>query len=348
VKAIEQFQPGHAMGSSHGLSRIIRLAYYEDPSYVPLLRRAYELWRELEAAAGSSLLHVTGAIDAGPPGSRVFEGSRHSCLVHSLPHDVLTSEGLTERFPGYRLPPAYRAVFQPDGGFLEPERCVTAHVAMARSSGAEVDSGRTVHRWRTVPGGDEVVVDDAAVQARQLVLCAGAWMPRLSPALASVLTPERQVVGWFAVADPPSFGPGRFPVFNLDTDDGHYYGFPVGDEPGFKIGRYHHRLERVDPDTMDRAIHAQDEAVLRHCVARMFPAANGPLLRAETCLFTNTPDEHFVIDRLPGAGAVLAVSACSGHGFKFCSVLGEIVADLVLEGRTAHDVSRFRLGRFSS
>lgn len=349
VRAIERFEPGHSMGSSHGLSRIIRLAYYEDPSYVPLLRRAYELWRDLEDVSGESLLHITGAVDAGPPGSRVFEGSRQSCLVHALPHEVLSSAALSERCPGYRLPADYKAVLQPDGGYLEPERCVTTHVAMARASGAVVDTGVSVRDWRVVRGGVEVVLDDeAVVHARHLVLTAGAWLPRMSPALAAVLAPERQVVGWFAVADHPAFAPDVFPVFNLETNDGHYYGFPEAGEPGFKIGRYHHRLERVDPDTMDRMVHPPDESILRAGVARMFPAANGALLRAEACLFTNTPDEHFIIDRLPGADAVLAVSACSGHGFKFCSVLGEIVADLVLEGRTAHDCSRFRLDRFAT
>jgi len=346
VCALEQFQIGHDRGSSHGYTRIIRLSYFEDPSYVPLLRRAFDLWRELEEAAERRLLHVTGALDAGPPGSRVFEGSRRSSVEHGLRHDVLSGDGVNERYPGYRLPPHFQAVFQPDGGFLEPERCIEAHAAMAIRHGAEIVTGRQVQSWRIARGGVEVHTGGDALRARHLVLCGGPWMPRLAPVLSPVLVPERQVVGWFDVPDRAAFSPARFPVFNLETGWGHYYGFPEHAVPGFKIGRYHHRSERADPDALDRAVHPPDESILRDCVREMFPLADGPLLRAGTCLFTNTPDEHFIVDRLPDAPQVLAVSACSGHGFKFCSVLGEVVADLVLSGRTAHDISRFRLDRF--
>ena len=346
VVAIEQFQPGHDRGSSHGLSRIIRLAYFEHPSYVPLLRRAFKLWRELEEESRERLLHVTGAIDAGPPGSRVVEGSLESCRVHDLPHELLTGRELHQRFPGYSLPDAYRAVFQPDGGFLEPERCIQAHVRLAARHGATMRYGARVQDWKQDRDGVVVMLDHAEIRAKQLVLSAGAWTPKVVPSLAPLLQPERQVVGWFGVNEPTAFALGSFPVFVMTTPDGHFYGFPEHGVPGFKIGKYHHRAEAIDPDAMRRSPDPTDEAVLRDCVSTCFPGADGPLLRASTCIFTNTPDEHFIIDRLPGTPQALVVSACSGHGFKFCSVVGEIVADLVADGSTKHDLSLFKLDRF--
>ena len=346
VVAIEQFEPGHDRGSSHGLSRIIRLAYFEHPSYVPLLRRAFELWRELEEESGERLLHVTGGIDAGPPGSRVVEGSLESCRVHRIRHEVLGGRELNQRFPGYSLPDEYVAVFQPDGGFLEPERCINAHVRLAERLGATVRTGAQVHAWKEDGTGVVVTLENEEIRARQLVICAGAWTPKVVPSLAPLLQPERQVVGWFGVGEPAAFAPDKFPVFIVTTPHGHFYGFPEYGVPGFKIGKYHHRSEAVDPDSIRRSCDETDEAVLRDCVRTCFPGANGPLLRASTCIFTNTPDEHFIIDRLPGIPQALVVSACSGHGFKFCSVVGEIVADLVLDRSTKHDLSLFKLDRF--
>ena len=346
VVAMEQFAPGHDRGSSHGLTRIIRLAYFEHPSYVPLLRRALVLWRELEGESGEALLHVTGAIDAGEPGSRVFEGSLESCRLHRLTHEVLGGREVNERFPGFNLPDGFKAVFQPDGGFLEPEKCIKAHASRAVAHGAELRTGGRVHGWRREAGRVVVQLDGDEIHAKQLVVCAGAWTPKLAPSLAPLLRPERQVVGWFGIEDPTAFQMGRFPVFVMTTPAGHYYGFPEFGVPGFKIGRYHHRAEPVDPDAAMRAADATDEEVLRECVQSFFRGADGPMVRTSTCIFTNTPDEHFIIDRLPEAPEVLVVSACSRHGFKFCSVVGEIVADLMGDGTTPHDLSLFRLGRF--
>jgi len=347
VAGIEQNSIAHDRGSSHGLSRIIRLAYFEHPSYVPLLRRAFALWRELEAESGQKLLHVTGAIDVGVPGSRVFEGSLEACRLHGLTHEVLNADQLNLRFPGYHLPGDHMAVFQPDGGFLEPEKCIQAFVEGAAARGARIMVNRTARGWSRSGDGVTVEVGNDVIQARQLVLCGGAWMPKLAPSLAPLLRPERQVVAWFEVEDTAAFREDRFPVFVMTNTYGTFYGFPEFGVPGFKIGKYHHRSETVDPDSMDRTVHASDEAVLRECVQSIFPGANGAVLRSSTCIFTNTPDEHFIIDRLPDAPEVLVVSACSGHGFKFCSVVGEIVADLVTDGRSNHDLSLFRLDRFN-
>jgi sarcosine oxidase len=345
VLALERFSLPHRKGSSHGLTRIIRLAYFEDPSYVPLLRRAYELWRDLEHEASTTLLHVTGGLDVGSEGSEVFRGALRSCEVHDLRHEVLTSHELMARFPAWQLPESAMGVFQPEAGFLAPEHCIEAQVRLAISSGAEVRVEEPVLEWEATANGVRVRTGEGEYEASQLVVSAGAWAGQLVPELRSQLVPERQVLGWFETHEPAKFAPERFPVFILDADEGRYYGFPVHAVPGFKIGKYHHLCERVNPNTIDRNVHPRDETALRNGVSHYFPSGNGALLRSEVCMFTNTSDEHFVIDRLPAHRQVLVVSPCSGHGFKFCSVVGEIVTDLLERDSTSHDISLFGLGR---
>jgi sarcosine oxidase len=348
VLGLEQFNIPHEQGSSHGTTRIIRLAYHEHPSYVPLLRRAYELWNDLERFAGTPLLYTTGSIDAGPPGSLVVEGSRRSCEVHDLPHEVLTSEGLTQRYPGYRLPREFVAVCQPRGGFLLPELCISYHVIGAQAAGAEVHAREKVLKWEPSAEGVVVTTEHGLYEAERVIVSAGAWIGKLVSVLEDVAVPERQVLMWMQPRHPELFSPARFPVFNLEVEDGRYYGFPVFGIPGFKVGRYHHLEQLVDPDTMDRRCHPEDEQPLRAFTERYFPDAAGPTTAMHTCLFTNTPDKHFVLDSLPSYPQVIVASPCSGHGFKFASVVGEIVADLAIEGSTRHDISLFRLARFMS
>jgi sarcosine oxidase len=347
VLALERFDIPHAMGSSHGVNRIIRLAYYEDPRYVPLLRRSYELWRQLEREAGEQLLHITGSIDASAPDGEVFTGSLHSCEEHDIPHEILSSSELTDRFPGYSLPPDHVALFQQDGGFLLSERCIVVHVQGAIAAGAELHARERVLGWESTGSSVTVRTDRSTYQAERLVLTAGPWMRDLVPPLTDLLEPERQVLAWFQPLSPQLFAPDRFPVFNLTVDEGRYYGFPVFGIPGFKVGRYHHLDEQIDPETMDREPNDRDEAILREFTGRYFPQANGPVMTMKSCIFTNTPDEHFILDTLPGLENVVAISPCSGHGFKFCSVIGEIAADLATEGTTQHDISLFALERFN-
>lgn len=344
---LERFDIPHSMGSSHGVTRIIRLAYYEHPSYVPLLLRAFALWDELAEASGRHLLEVTGTIDASAPDEAVFAGSLVSCQQFDLPHEVLTSAELTARYPGYRLPPEHLALFQPRGGYLLPEQCISAHVIGALAAGADIRARERVLNWEPISRGVRVTTDRGVYEAERLVLAAGAWMGSLVPALAGLTEPERQVLAWFAPLQPALFTPRRFPVFNLSVPEGRFYGFPQQDVPGFKIGLYHHFEERIDPDRFEREAGIADEAPLREVTARYFPAANGPTMALRTCIFTNTPDEHFIIDTLPGYPQVVVASPCSGHGFKFASVIGEILADLAERGDTAHDISLLRLQRFT-
>jgi sarcosine oxidase len=347
VLGLEQFDIPHERGSSHGVSRIIRLAYAEHADYVPLLRRAYALWRALEGVAGEPLLLSTGGLDIGAPESATVRGSMHSCAVHHLEHEVLDAASVFRRHPGCRLPSDMIAVYQPDAGFLLPERCIVAHVEAARKMGATVQTGDRVVGWTCDAGGVRVHTERAAHEAKRLVLTAGAWVRTLVPQLHDLAVPERQVLIWTAPLQPDFFRLGSFPVFNMEAPEGRFYGFPVYGVPGFKIGKYHHRREAVDPDAMDRGCHAEDEAVLRAGIRRYFPDADGPTIDMKACLFTNSPDEHFIIDFHPEHRAVAIAAGFSGHGFKFCSVVGELMADLALEGRTRHDIGLFRLDRFA-
>lgn len=345
VLGLERFDIPHELGSSHGVSRIIRLAYAEDPRYVPLLRRAYELWRELEHRAGERLLFITGGIDAGARDSSTVEGSLRSCDEHHLPHELLDAHELQRRFPGYRLPAEMVGVYQPDAGFLLPERCIVAHVEAAQRLGAEVHAREAVRAWRVEQGVVVVETEKQTYRARTLIVTAGPWARTLVPELASLAVPERQVLIWTQPLRPDFFALGSFPVFNMEAEEGRFYGFPVHSVPGFKIGKYHHRLERGDADTLDRDCHPEDEEVLRVAIRRYFPDADGPTMDMKTCLFTLSPDEHFILDRHPEHPQVAIAAGFSGHGFKFCSVVGEIMTELAIDGRTRLDIEMFRLDR---
>ena len=348
VLGLERFAIPHDRGSSHGVSRIIRLAYAEHPNYVPLLRRAYELWRELEIEAGERLLFVTAGIDAGTSDSATVKGSLESCAIHDLPHEVLGAVALAKRYPGYRLAPHMVGVVQPDAGFLLSERCIVAHADSARNSGAEIRIGERVLRWQSDGAHAVVETDRGTYRAASLIIAAGAWARTLLPELDRLAVPERQVMIWTQPLRPERFRADIFPVFNMEAPEGRFYGFPVWGESGFKLGKYHHRLEQVEPDGMDRHCHPEDEAVLRAGIRRYFPDADGRTLAMKTCLFTNSPDEHFIIDLHPQYRHVAIAAGFSGHGFKFCSVVGEIMADLALEGDTRFDIDMFSLKRFNA
>jgi sarcosine oxidase len=346
VLGLERLDIPHAMGSSHGVSRIIRLAYFEHPSYVPLLRRAYELWRETEQLAGEQLLYVTGSLDIGTPESDVLQGALTSCRVHSLFHERLDAEAVNSRFPGYRLSSKYQAVYQPEGGFVASERAIVRHVEMAHDKGAAIHAREPMVSWEpTAGGGVRVKTPRATYEAGHLVLSTGAWIGDHVPALKTKAIAERQVLGWFQPKRPEHYRLGTFPVSNLRSSVGHFYAFPVWHVPGFKIGLYHHLRQSGHADHLSRDVTAKDEAALRRGVARFFPDANGAVMGLRACLFTNTPDEHFVLDRLPGTPQVIVASPCSGHGYKFASVIGEILADLTTGKVPRLDIKLFRIDR---
>jgi sarcosine oxidase len=346
VLGLERFDILHPFGSSHGLTRIIRLAYSEHPSYVPLLRRAYELWHELEELDGRKLLYTTGNLEGGLPDGPVFRGAVHAAELHGLSYEVLSGAEVAKRWPAYHLPDDHWVIHQPDGGFLASEECILAHVRQALAHGAELHWREPVTGWEPLEDGVRVRTARAEYEAGRLVVSAGSWASELVPELAGLTVPERQVLAWLQVSRPELFTPEAFPVFYLELEEGKYYGFPEWGIPGFKFGKYHHLEERIDPDGPREEPNSRDEEVLRSFARRYFPDGEGPTVALKTCLFTNTPDEHFILDLHPGHPQVVIASACSGHGYKFCSVVGEIMADLAQKGESPLDLSLFRLDRF--
>jgi sarcosine oxidase len=364
VLGLERFEVAHANGSSHGESRITRLAYWEHPSYVPLLRRAFELYGVLEKESGQRLFLQTGSLDMGPKGDPTFEGSVLSCRTYGLEHEILTSEELSARFPAWNLPKDFRACFQPKGGMLFPEKIISATAALARSLGADLRERIEVVDIIPTGWGVEIRSRDGQVfRAKKVVLSAGAWLPTLlaksslglaSPrlrSLAALLRPERQVVSWWAPESPgiadSRFVPSKFPVWIANVDAVNYYGFPLleGGQAGLKIGRYHHgnnplNSEAAVSDLQGRqSVRKEDAEETRQFMGTMMrgvrtTSASGAnsggsaALKVQTCMFTNTPDEHFILDPHPDKNfpQVSLVSACSGHGFKFTPVVGEAMA----------------------
>ncbi len=346
VLGLEQFQIGHALGSSHGSTRIIRLAYSEGPEYVPLLQAAYRYWRELERSADldGPLLHVTGGLDIGPAGSWTVEGSKRSCLEHGLDFEELDAAEVNRRFGGYRLPASMVAIYQPDGGYVMSEAAIHAHIEGATDAGACVRSGLEVVSWGRHRSGLRVETSEAAFETKRLVVTAGPWIGKLCSSLGPRCQPERQVMLWTAPSAQERFRPAGFPVFSMESPLGRFYGFPDHRDQGFKIGKCNHLRQRVqDPSAMDRTCHPEDEALLREGITSYFPEADGPTRRMAACIFTNTPDGHFILDRLPDDGDVFVAAGFSGHGYKFCSVIGKLMADLCLDCPPTWDIDRFRL-----
>ena len=345
VLGIDRYDIPNHMGSSHGISRIIRMPYYEHPAYVPLIQRAYELWSEIEALSGERLLVRTGSIDGGLEDGTLFQGALASAELHGLSHEVLNGAEVNARFPAYRLPSAAKAVLQPDGGLLASEAAIAAHVSAAQAAGAEVHAREQVIGWSPVGDLIEVETNRGRYRSRRLVITTGAWIDELICPLAGLAVAERQVLAWLQPDDPRLFQPERFPVFNLEVDEGRYYGLPIFTVPGFKFGRYHHLAEYTTADLLDREVRLEDEDLLRTFASRYFPSGNGPIMSMRVCAFTNTPDEHFLIDFHPEHPQVVFASPCSGHGYKFCSVIGEILADLALTGHSRNDISFLRFDR---
>ncbi|HEX5688037.1 MAG TPA: N-methyl-L-tryptophan oxidase [Ideonella sp.] len=342
VVGFDRFTPPHTMGSSHGDSRIIREAYFEHPLYVPMVQRAFELWRELERRTGSSLLSPTGGLMIGAPDSVLVEGARRSAQQHGLAHELLSAAEIRARFPVLQPEADMVGVWEPRAGVLAPEACVAAQLDQARRCGATLHFDEPVDRWQ--PDGGDVSVFTALrhCRARQLIISAGAWAASLLPGLRLPFRVERQVLHWLApTADAAAFGPTRCPVHLWQIDGTRFfYGLPdMG--AGVKLA-FHHGGETSTVDAVRREVTSRDVDELRAAVRRFVPAADGHRLASSVCLYTNTADEHFWIDRCPDQPQVLVASPCSGHGFKFAPVIGEIVADLV-QGKPAHfDLGLFR------
>jgi sarcosine oxidase len=337
VLGLEQFDVAHEHGSMHGETRIVRLVYHEHAGYVPLVRRAYELWRELDA----TLVHTVGLLDIGTADSWLITGGVRSCRDHDLAHELLDAGELCFRFPEHVAPPGHVGLLQPDGGYVEAERAVRVHVEAAVAAGAELRTGERVLGWATSGDGLEVRTDAASYSADRLVLAAGAWASTLYRLTGDLFAPTRQVIAWFQTAAPSSA-----PAFIAEEEgDAVFYGITRSGR--LKLGLMHHPGGAADPDAVDRRARETELSALREFAGRRMRGV-GRLVDAQVCLFTNTPDRHFVIDLHPEAENVVIVSACSGHGFKFAPAVGEIAADLALDGDTRQPIEFLRLGRFAA
>jgi sarcosine oxidase len=345
VIGLEQFTPGHARGSSHGESRIIRTAYYEGTNYVRLVQAAFPLWRELEERTGQGLLTLTGALMIGREDGVVVPRTLLSAREHGLPHEVLDERAMARRFPVHRLEPGEVAVFEPQAGILRPEAAVLAAARQAEHLGARL---LTSTRAKSIAlDGEHVEVKTAerVFRARRLVVTAGAWLGRLLPGYSGSLVVSRQVMSWLPVGDPGSFRPERFPVF-LHEMESDWYGFPTLDGATIKVG-IHDQGPAVDPDSMsDHVADSEAEPICRLAAASLKGVSGRPR-RSVACMYTNTPDQHFLVGWHGRRKSVLVLGGFSGHGFKFAPMMGEIAAQLLCDGRTEHDLVRFEPARFS-
>lgn len=348
VLGIDRFVPPHTMGSSHGRSRIIREAYFEDPLYVPLVQRAYELWDELQRESGREILVRTGGLMIGPPDGTVAGGALRSALQHGLPHERMTASEVYERVPGFHPTVDMIGVWEPRAGYLIPETAIGAHLSCAESRGAELRKGEAIVDWHATANGVEVTTTNAVHRADRLVLALGAWMPRLLRDLALPLTVERNVLYWFKPGRATTlFDRDRFPIWLCEYAPGRvWYGFPDTGH-GVKVA-LHHQGTAADPDGLLRDVGPEEIAYIRALLRAFMPDADGPLVETAVCMYTNTPDEHFIIDRHPVHPQAIVASPCSGHGFKFSSAIGEQLALLATGERSSLDLRPFRLDRFSA
>ena len=350
VLGLERRALAHDYGSSHGGSRIIRKAYFEGEAYVPLLLRAYDLWDRIEAVRGTRLRWRTGGLWLGAPGAPIVEGSRRSAEAHGLAHEVLDAEEIRRRFPPFAVPDGMVGLYEADAGLVHPEKSVRVHCAEAESHGATLRFQERVTGWSFKGEGVAVSTDRGSATAGALVVTAGAWLGRVLGDLGVPLVVERMVQHWFRPRERKPFLDDRFPVWILDG--GHPtarpYGFPIheGAQDRVKVALFRTSDPPVDPDRVDRAVHEPEWERIEAAVGPLLPDVPHERAGARTCLYTTTPDEHFVVGRHPDHAQVVVAGGFSGHGFKFAPVIGEICADLVLQGSTPHDIALFDPARF--
>lgn len=349
VLGIDPHPPAHRLGSSHGHTRIFRHAYFEHPDYVPLLRASVARFGQWEAGQNCALLHRCGVLVVGPAGSEVVTGSLRAAQQHGLPIEPLDAGALRERFPAFTVRPDTHALFEADAGFVRVEQAIRCALSQAS---APRRHGVGLHGWRK-QSTDQIelhLTDGSILHTARLVLATGAWTPRLAPSLASLLTVTRQVQTWLTPAQPDAARPDRLPGWLVDRPGQRpLYGIPADPErPGSPLAKVaiHGSDTVVRPDEVDRTVGAADEAAVLDALRAEVPGLMGPIREASVCLYTSTPDGHFVVDTLPDTPEVAVVAGLSGHGFKMAPALGQALADLATDGRTDLPVDFLALSRF--
>jgi sarcosine oxidase len=346
VLALEQFPFVHDRGSSHGHTRIIRRAYYEHPDYVPLVQRAFERWYDLEQRSGRHLLTECPCLSIGAPDGEVVTGVLASAEQHNLSVERLDGAALARRFPQFRFDDSFVGVLERDAGFLYVEECVRTQLEQARLLGATLHDQEPVTGWSSDGQSVKVTTCSDTYHAASLILTAGPWSGRLLGPLGIRLRVMRQVMTWFGTQEPAEFRRDRFPIFLADVSEGPFYGLPAIDGRGLKIARHYGAPELASPGEIDRAVAASDEAPVRAFLEKHIPRAIATLRYAQTCIYTLSPDRHFIIDRHPEHPNVAFAAGFSGHGFKFATTVGEILADLAESGTTSWPIQLFSCARF--
>jgi sarcosine oxidase len=348
VVGLEQFGRLHDLGSSSGRSRMIRKAYFEDEAYVPLLLRAYDAWRELEAQTGEKILFETGVLMVGQANNSILEGARRTALAHGLAHEDLSREDVAQRFPQFSVREGEVALFEPEGGFVVPEAAVHAQLRVAEANGAETRFNTRVTGWQSSPsGGLRIDLEDgSSLETARLAICSGPWIAPVLRELGVPLTIQRNVQHWFEPVD-GRFALANCPSFFADRDDQptRLYGFP---DHGCGVkAAFHGYGEQASTDTLDREIHEYDVEPVRRALNNLLPGAAGRYLGGKACMYALTPDEHFVVTIHPNDERIVVAGGFSGHGFKFAPVIGEVVSSLLVDGGTRFDIGFLSSTRFA-
>ena len=346
VLGLEQFQVAHDRGSSHGETRIIRKAYFEHPDYVPLLVRAYERWFDLEKQTGKRLFTICGCLSLGMPDSELVAGVLKSAAQHQLPVESLSRQEIHQRWPGLHLREDMTGVLEQEAGFLAVEQCVSTHAEVARAARAEIHEGEAVRSWQANEREVSVTTDRGTYRAAKMVVTAGAWATRLLADLGLPLAVRRQVLVWHGSSRAADYQLGRFPCYMAEVPGNFFYGFPIADQRGAKAAQHHHGTPVLDPSQLDRVITAPDLAPVQGFLKEYLPGVDGSMQQACACMYTMTPDTHFILDLHPRYPNIAIAAGFSGHGFKFASAIGEIMADLALQGKTGLPIEMFRIARF--
>ena len=349
VLGLDRFAPPHAMGSSHGDTRMIREAYYHDSPYVPLVKAAFEHWANLETRRGRKLLRTTGALTIGRPESRGVSSSLWSTVENGTEYEGLSSEALRERYPVFTPEPDTFAIFEPRAGMLTPTHCIETLLEEAAEAGANLRFNEPMTGWGTFSGGIEVRTGHAVYQARRLAVAAGAWTTGLFPELSMPVEVERTVQHWFQPASSDTtlrFGPDGCPPWVWEYEpESTWYGFPKTNR-GIKVGMHITCGRSTQVERVDRDVTPDEESAMRRVLARFMPGASGQAVGSSVCMYAKTPDKDFILDRHPNYSKLVIFTGGSGHAFKFALVLGELVADVLTDRDPDHDIRHFRLSRF--
>lgn len=345
VLGIEQFGIAHDQGSSHGETRIIRKAYFEHPNYVPLAIRAYDLWRDLESESGQNLMRLSGVLLAGPSEGQAVSGAKVSAKQHGLLLEELTPKEARDRFPGLKFDDQFAVVHEPDAGYLYVEKCVTAHIVQAQKLGGVLKTRETVLDWSSDNKTVKVQTDKSQYEARGLVITAGPWAVRMLKGLSVTLKVLRKPVFWSKVhAGFEKTIPG-WPGFLFELPQGVFYGLPGSDGASLKLAEHTGGQVVEDPAKASRQVLPQDQQAIEGFIRQCVPAARMDFQRQSVCFYTMTPDSHFLIDRHSGYSNVVFGAGFSGHGFKFTSVLGLALSEMISGGSTSLPVQFLSLSR---